>query len=167
MIFTHRGKSEWLAQDLSSEKNIRGMVVRLSPTVHGAGDWGFVRMLADYGTKNGFVTTIGDGSTRWPAVHRYDAATLFRLAIENGKAGAIYHAAAEEVKTGDMMKKISEKLNLPVESKTQQEAMQTIGFFAIPVGSDNPISSEKTQKDLGWKPSNPDLLNDIEKNYNF
>lgn len=143
------------------------MVVRLSPTVHGAGDWGFVKILADYGTKNGFVTTIDGGSTRWPAVHRYDAAALFRLALEKGKAGAIYHAAAEEVTTGDIMKKIAERLNLPVESKSQQDAMQYIGFFAIATGSDNPVSSTKTQEQLGWNPTHSKLLEDIEKNYDF
>lgn len=166
-IFSQRGKSEVLVQTLSKEKKIRGMAVRLAPTVHGKGDWGFVHMFGDFAKKNGHVTNVGDGSTRWPAVHRYDAAALFRLALEKGKAGAVYHASAEEIKTGEIMKKISEKVNLPVENKPQNEAMQSIGFFAIPVGADNPVSSEKTQKELGWKPTQPKILQDIEDNYEW
>ena len=166
-IFAQRGKSEVLIQTLSKDNDIRGSCVRLSPCVHGKEDWGFVPMLSDYAKKNGYVTNVGDGSTRWPTVHRYDAAVLFRLALEKGRAGAVYHGSAEEVTTGQIMKKISEKFNLPIENKSQNEAMQSIGFFAFPVGSDNPVSSEKTQKELGWKPEQVDLLTDLEKNYGW
>lgn len=164
-LYSQRGKSEILVQTLSNEKNIRGMIIRLSPTVHGTGDWGFVKMLSDMASKNGYVTSVGDGSTL--AVHRLDAAVLFRLALEKGRAGAIYHAAAEEVTTGQMMGKMGQKLKLPVESKTADDAMKSIGFFAIPVGTDNPISSEKTQKELGWKPARPDLLDDMDADYGW
>jgi len=166
-VFSQRGKSEDLVQQLSKEKNIRGMCIRLSPTVHGSGDWGFVTQLGSSAQKNGFVTNVNDGSSRWPAVHRYDAADLFVLALEKGTAGAVYHAAAEEVTTGQIMAKIGEKLKLPVKDVPQQEAFGLIGFFALPVGADNPISSDKTKNALGWTPSQPDLLRDIEENYQW
>ncbi len=165
--FMARALSETLVQNLSKEKKIRGMAVRLSPTVHGAGDKGFITILGGLAQKNGFVTNVNDGSSRWPAVHRLDAAALFRLAAEKGKAGGIYHGVAEEVPTGTIMQEIGKKLSLEVENKSQEEAMQLIGFFGMVVGADCPISSEKTQAELGWKPSHPGLIEDIQANYSW
>ncbi|CAF0817939.1 unnamed protein product [Adineta steineri] len=164
--FAERGLSADLVYQLSKEKNIRGSVIRLSPTVHGKEDKGFIPALINLARQKGFVTYVSDGSARWPAVHRLDAAVLFRLALEKGTAGATYHAVAEQaIPIKDIMTVIGKHLQLPVESKSLNEAAEAIGFFAHVISSDNPTSSEKTQKELGWHPSQPKLLDDIEANY--
>jgi nucleoside-diphosphate-sugar epimerase len=161
-----RWKSEDLLQSLAKEKQIHGMVVRLPPSVHGAGDKGFISLLINFARRNGAVTYIGDGSARWPTVHRHDAAVLFRLAIEKGTAGAVYHAVAEQgVLMKDIMTVIGNHTQLPVESKPLDEAVKTLGFFAHAISSDNPTSSEKTQAELGWHPEEIALLPDMEAHY--
>ncbi|KAM3425491.1 Uncharacterized protein BST61_g7438 [Cercospora zeina] len=161
-----RTKSADLLLQLTKEKNIRGIVLRFSPTVHGKGDWGFIHMLGDAAKRDGFATYIDQGSSRWSAVHRYDAATLARLALEKGKAGAAYNAAAEEgIPMKDIMTAVGAKLNLPVKSKTMEEAQPSLGLFAHIINMDNPTSSEKTRNELGWKPEHPGLLEDIKENY--
>ena len=155
-----------LVEKLSKEKHIRGSVVRLSPTTHGVEDQGFVPSLINLARQKGVVTYIDDGSARWPAVHRLDAAVLFRLALEKGTAGATYHAVAEQgIPLKDIMALIGKQLQLPIEGKPASEAVQTMGFFARVVGMDNPTSSEKTQRQLGWHPTQPKLLADMEANY--
>lgn len=164
--FAVRAKSEDLLFALSKEKNVRGTAIRLSPTVHGEGDKGFVVLLGDAAKKNGSVIMVGDGSQRWPAVHRLDAAVLFRLALEKGTAGSAYHGASEQgVTMREMLGMISKQAGVPLESKPMDEAMQALGFFAFVVSADNPTSSEKTQKELGWKPKQLELIPDIEANY--
>jgi len=161
-----RWKSEDLILSLSKEKDVKGMVVRLTPTVHGDGDKGFVPGLIGSARKNGAAIYVGDGSARWPAVHRYDAAVLYRLALEKGKAGAIYHAAAEQgIAQKDIEGLIGKVLNLPVESKSLEEALPKLGFFAHVTSMDKPLSSEKTQTELGWKPKELGLLADMEAHY--
>ncbi|KAK4944362.1 hypothetical protein LTR10_016248 [Elasticomyces elasticus] len=161
-----RWKSEDLILSLSKEKDVKGMVVRLTPTVHGDGDKGFVPGLIASARKNGAAIYVGDGSAQWPAVHRYDAALLYRLALEKGKAGAIYHAAAEQaIAQKDIQGLIGKVLNLPVESKSLEEALPKLGFFAHVTSMDKPISSEKTQKKLGWQPKELGLLADMEAHY--
>ena len=164
--FSDRARSADLVYTLSREKQVRGSVIRLTPTVHGTEDHGFIPILINLARKNGFVTYIGDGSARWPAVHRLDAAILFRLALEKGTAGATYNAVAEQgVPIKDIMTVIGKHLQLPVESKPLNEAAGAIGFFAHVIGSDNLTSSEKTQRELGWHPTQPELLVDMEANY--
>ena len=132
-----RGKAETLVAQLSKEKNILGSSVRLSPTVHGKGDKGFVPMLADFAKKNGFVTQVGDGRNHWTAVHRLDSARLFRLVLEKGKAGAVYHGVAEEgVEMRQILEAIAKHNNLKVETKSSEEAQQAIGFFALATALD-------------------------------
>ena len=163
---SERAKSAELIYALSKDKQIRGSVIRLPPTVHGVEDKGFVPNLINIAREKGYVTYIDDGSTRWPAAHRLDAAVLFRLALEKGTAGATYHAVAEQgVAMKDMMTVIGKHLQLPVKSKSVNEAMEAMGFFAHVISRDNPTSSEKTQKELGWHPKNIGLLADIEANY--
>ena len=165
-MLSERTKSEDLIYALSKEKQIRGSVVRLSPTTHGPGDIGFVPGLMNMAKKNGFVTYVGDGSSRWPAVHVLDAAILFRLALEKGKAGRTYHAVAEQgVPTKSTMEVIGKNLQLPVESKSVDEAAGMMGFLAHLLALDNFVSSQKTQKELGWKPTQPGLLADMEATY--
>ena len=161
-----RRRSAVLLHTLSKEKGIRGSVVRLTPSVHGPEDKGVLPRLIGLARKNGFVTYVGDGSARWPGGHRLDAAALFRLALEKGKAGANYNAVAEEaIPFKDIAAVIGKHLNVPAESKTMGEAMGLIGFFAQMVNADNPTSSEKTQRELGWKPTQLGLLEDLEESY--
>lgn len=164
--FSVRGKSETLIKELSKSKGIRGSAIRLSPTVHGKGDKAFIPMLSDMAKKAGFVTRVGDGENHWPAVHRLDAATIFRLALEKGKAGGVYHATAEGgVKLKDICDAMSKGLKLPIEQKTVEEAGASIGFFAHPAARDVFCSIEQTQKELGWQPKQPGLIADMEANY--
>ena len=167
--FAMRQESADLVATLSNEKGIRGSSMRLAPTVHGEGDKGLIPMLADTAKKIGHVTIIGDGSNRWPAAHRLDAAVAFRLALEKGTAGQTYHCVAEQgVQMKDIMKLVAKKVNLPVKSKTVEEAMPDLGFLAFAIAADNPVSSEKTQKELGWDPrgnGQPDLLADLKEHY--
>ena len=165
-LFAERAKSSDLVVQLSKEKQVRGSVVRLPPTVHGAGDEAFIPQMIDLARKNGFVTLVDDASARWPAVHRNDAAVLFRLALENGTPGATYHAVAEqEVPTQEIMDTIGKHLKLPVEKKSLDDAVASIGFYAYVVGADNPTSSEKTQRELGWQPTQSTLIADMESKY--
>lgn len=155
-----------LVYAFSQDSNIRGSVVRLAPTVHGAGDHGLIPMVANAFREKGAITYVGDGSQRWNAVYRDDAAVLLRLALENGTAGATYHAVAEEgVSHKDIWTLVGKKLGLPVEGKPAEEVVEAIGFFGHVIGMDNPTSSQKTQRELGWQPEGPGLLADIEANY--
>ena len=161
-----RYSSADLVYSLSKEKEIRGSVVRLAPVVHGANDWGFVPMLSGMARKSGHAIYIGDSSAHWPAVHKLDAAVLFRLALEKGASGSTYNAVAEEgIPVKDIITAIGKHLRLPVESKSVSEASESMGMFAYLVGMDTRTSSEKTQRELGWKPSHLGLLEDMEKNY--
>jgi nucleoside-diphosphate-sugar epimerase len=161
-----RWKSQDLIKSLSKEMNIRGMSVRFSPTVHGAGDKGFAKIFIDMTRKNGRAIYTGDGSARWPAVHRADAAVLLRLALEKGTAGGVYHAVAEQgIPVKDTMTLIGKRLGLPVEGMSPGEGAAFLGFFAHAMATDNPTSSEKTQKELGWQPNQVGLHEDMEANY--
>lgn len=116
--------------------------------------------------KNGFVSYLGDGSSPWPAVHVKDAAVLFRLAFEKGKAASNYNGVAEQgISQKEIQGAIGKKLGLPVESKTADDLTPLLGFFANLVGDDNLASSDKTQKELGWTPKEVGLLQDIAENY--
>jgi nucleoside-diphosphate-sugar epimerase len=149
-------------------KGVRGSVVRLSPTVHGAGDKGFIPMLIDIARTNGFAAYVGEGENRWPAVHRLDAARLFRLALERAEPGAALHAVAEE---GVPMRSIAEAigagLGVPVKSISPEEAGAVFGFLGLFVGTDNLTSSAITRQTLGWSPSKSDLLTDLRENGYF
>lgn len=164
--FAKRAESGDLLKQLSKDKNIRGMVMCLTPTVHGKGDKGFIPTIIEAAKKAGFAPYIGDGSNVWPAGHRRDAAVLFRLAFEKGRAGATYNAVAEQgVSQKDIANVISKKLGIPAESKTPEEAVQALGFLGHVVGMHNPTSSGKTKKELGWEPKQIELLADMEENY--
>ena len=161
-----RALSADLLYAMSRDKQVRGSVIRLAPTVHGAGDAGLIPMLSSMYRQKGSVIYIGDGSARWPAVHRDDAAIVLRLALEKGSAGATYNAVAEQgVPMKDIAAVIGKKLQLPVQGESVQEAMGTLGFLAQLISWDNPTSSKKTQKKLDWHPTQPGLLADLEANY--
>jgi nucleoside-diphosphate-sugar epimerase len=106
---------------------------------------------------------VGDGRNRWPAVHRLDAAHLYRLVLEKGSAGARYHGVGDEgVPFRDMAAVIGRRLNVPVVSKTPEEAGEHFGWFSHFAALDSPASSEKTEKELGWRPTHVGLIADLE-----
>ncbi|OJJ42413.1 hypothetical protein ASPZODRAFT_1313958 [Penicilliopsis zonata CBS 506.65] len=145
-------------------RGIRSSVVRLAPSVHGDGDRGFVYRISAAAKEHGESLYIGQGSNCWPAVHRRDAARLYRLALEKGVAGSRYHAVGEEaVPTRAIAEAIGQSLQVPVVSKTVQDAVQRLGFVGYPFAADSRASSTKTQQELGWTPREATLLEDIGK----
>ena len=152
----------------AAEQGARAMLMRLSPSVHGDGDHGFVPILINIAREKGVSAYIGDGGNRWPAVHRLDAARLYRLALEQGSAGARYHAVAEEgIAFREIAEVIGRRLNLPTRSITPEEAAAHFGMFAHFAAIDGPASSKLTQERLGWRPEQPFLLVDMEQGTYF
>jgi len=147
-----------------AEKGVNARVVRLPFSVHGAGDHGFVPMLIGVARRTGIAATIGDGRNRWPAVHRLDAARVYRLALEAPEANGPFHAVAEEgVALGDIAAVIGGKLGVPVRALSPDEAMDHFGFLSDFAGLDAPSSSLYTRSQLGWEPSRPELLADMQQ----
>ncbi|MFW2490822.1 SDR family oxidoreductase [Clostridium chromiireducens] len=136
-------------------------VVRLPPSVHGVGDHGFVSNLIGIARKNGIAAFVDKGDNTWPAVHRLDAARLFRLVLENGVSG-VYHAVAEEgVPFREIANVIGHRLNMPVVSKTLEEANNYFTWFTHFAMMDIVASSDITRKQLGWHPTQPGLMEDL------
>lgn len=155
----YRAPSEAVAQALAA-RGVRTAIVRLPPTVHGTGDYGFVPQLGSIARKKGVSAYVGQGLNRWPAVHRLDAACLFRLALERGTAGARYHGVAEEgVPFGNIAAVIGQQLDVSVGEKPEKH----FGFFGPIVSADNPTASAATQTELGWIPTHPTLLADLQQ----
>src|SRR5205823_2070937 len=136
-------------------KGARGIVVRLPPTVHGDLDKiGLLPMLINFARKAGRSVYVGDGQNPWCAVHKRDAATLYRLVLEKGASGTSYHAVGEEgVATRAIAEAIGRHLKLPVVSITPEEATVHLGFLGRFFGADVSSSSAKTQERLGWRPT--------------
>ncbi len=145
-----------------TDKGVRTAVVRLPPSTHGAGDKGFLRVVADIAREKGVSAYIGDGSNRWPGVHRLDAAKVFCLALEKGRAGGVYHAVAEQgVPYRELAEAIGTGLGIPVVSIGEDQVDAHFGWFARFARINNIASSQKTQAELGWTPAGPTLLEDI------
>ena len=143
-------------------RGVRTSVVRLSPTVHGRGDKGFVPQLIEFARRAGFAAFVGDGANRWPAAHRLDAARLFRLALEQAAPGARLHGAAEEgIRFRDIAKTIGEGLGVPVRGIDAADAPAYFDWMAMFVGFDSPASSAITRETVGWRPEQPGLLADM------
>lgn len=141
------------------EAGLRVMLMRLPPSVHGDGDHGFVPLLIGHARQTGIAAYPGDGGNLWPAVHRLDAARLYRLALENGTAGARYHAVAEEgIPFREITAVIGRRLGLPIAPATADH----FGWFAHFAGMDNPSSSAATRRALGWQTVQAGLLADLD-----
>ena len=153
-----RGRSVLGVLDLASQ-GVRSSAVRLPRTVHHEGRGGFAGLLTDIARQTGVSGYPGDGTQRWPAVHALDAAVLFRLALEGAPAGTSWHAVADE---GDAVRDIAEvigrRLRLPIEQVPQERFGPLGPIFA----TDQPSSSAYTREALGWSPTQPSLLEDLE-----
>jgi nucleoside-diphosphate-sugar epimerase len=160
-------KSEEAASAMAS-RGARAAIVRLPPSVHGEGDHGFVPRLIAIAQEKGVSAYVGDGLNRWPAVHRLDAAVLYRLALEKGSTGARYHGVADEgVPFREVAEVIGRQLNVPVVAKSKDEAADHFGWMALFVGIDCPASSVQTQQQLGWRPRQPGLIPDLDQAHYF
>jgi nucleoside-diphosphate-sugar epimerase len=160
-------KSEAAALALAAS-GVRASVLRLPPSVHGNGDHGFVPQLIHIAREKGVSAFIGDGLNRWPAVHRLDAAHLYRLVLEKGIAGATYHGVADEgIPTREIAEAIGRGLNVPVVSKSPEEAAGHFGWIARFFGIDGPASSALTQERLGWRAVHPGLIADLNMEHYF
>jgi nucleoside-diphosphate-sugar epimerase len=153
-----RGATEALVVD-AARRGVRTAAIRLAPTVHSKDDRGFTPTLIETARRTGVAAYIGDGANRWPAVHRLDAARLYRLALEKGSPGARYHAVGDEgVATRDIAGAIGRHLGLPVESLPPEKAGEHFGFLGMFFGVDAPATAKLTRDELGWTPREPGLL---------
>ncbi|ETK32153.1 SDR family oxidoreductase [Microbispora sp. ATCC PTA-5024] len=151
-----------------ASRGVRSSVLRLPPTVHGEGDGGFMAALVGIARAKGVSGYVGDGSNRWPGVHRLDAALLFRLALEKAPAGSVLHAIADEgVPIRTVAELIGRHLDLPVVSIPQEDVGAHFGWMSGLIGLDSPASSELTRELLGWRPAHPGLVEDLDKGHYF
>ncbi len=162
-----RVASEEAARALTAQ-GINVSVVRLPPSTHGEGDHGFVPTLIRIAREKGISAYIGEGLNRWPAVHRGDAAKVFRLAMERAIPGAYYHAVAEEgVPFREIAEVIGRRLAVPIVAKSQDEAAAHFTWFAHFAAMNVTASSKHTQEQLGWRPTLPGLIADLDQSYYF
>jgi nucleoside-diphosphate-sugar epimerase len=162
-----RGGAEELASRYA-ERGVRTVALRFPPTVHGDGDHGFVSRLVDTAREKGASGCVGDGANRWPAVHRSDAARLVRLALEQAPRGSRVHAVAEDgVPAREIAGVIGRHLDVPVVSVPPEEAAEHFGWIGAFFGLDVAASSALTRDLLGWTPSGPTLIEDLEAGHYF
>jgi nucleoside-diphosphate-sugar epimerase len=152
-----------------SEQGVRSSVVRLAPMVHSDLDHhGFTHALINFARENGVAAYTGDGSNRWPAANTYDIGVLYRLALEKAPAGSTFHGVGD---AGIPRKLIAEtiagKLGIEAKSITDEEAPQYLGFLVPFAGLDNPTSNAKTREVLGWEPTHPGWIEDLETGHYF
>jgi nucleoside-diphosphate-sugar epimerase len=152
-----------------AKRDVLVSIVRPPRLVHGEGDMhAFVPLFIDIARKKGVSAYVGDGSNRCHAAHRLDVAHLFRLAVENATAGCRYQAVDDgEITFREIAEAIGRRLHIPAVSIPQEEAVNHFGFLGLIAGTDNPASSEITRKTLGWHPTHPSLLQDLEADFYF
>ena len=149
-------------------RGVRSSVMRFPPTVHGDGDHGFMATLVGIARDKGVSGYIGDGSNRWPAVHRLDAAHLVCLALEGAAAGSVLHAVADEgVPIHAIAEVIGRHLEVPVVAISPKNAAEHFGWLAGFLALDSPASSTLTRELLGWQPTNPGLIEDLDEGHYF
>jgi nucleoside-diphosphate-sugar epimerase len=151
-----------------ASRGVRSSVVRLPPTCHGDGDNGFMAILVGLARDKGVSGYVGDGANRWPATHRLDVARVFRLALEKAPAGSTLHAVAEQgVPLRQVAEVIGRHLDLPVVAISPEEAGGHFGFVADLLAVDSPASSALTRELLGWQPTHPGLIDDLDQGHYF
>jgi nucleoside-diphosphate-sugar epimerase len=156
-------KSEEAAAWAAAE-GARVSVLRLPPSVHGVGDHGFIPILIRLAREKGVSAYVAQGLNRWPAVHRLDAAHLYRLVLEERNMAPRYHAVADGgVPFREIAQVIGRRLNIPIVSKAPEEASDHFGWFAHFAALDCPASSAQTQEQLGWCPTQASLIPDIDQ----
>ncbi|HEY7852981.1 MAG TPA: 3-beta hydroxysteroid dehydrogenase, partial [Caulobacteraceae bacterium] len=162
-----RVAAEEVALSMAS-RGVRASVVRLPPSVHGDGDQGFIPTLISVAREKGVSAYVGDGLNRWPAVHRLDAAHLFRLALERGDPGLRFHGVGDEgVRFLDIAGAIGRRLDLPLAAIAPEESASHFGFVGMIASLDCPASSAQTRERLGWVPTQVGLIGDLEKGHYF
>jgi nucleoside-diphosphate-sugar epimerase len=145
-----------------TERGVRASVVRLAPCVHERVRRGFAGALIDAAQRSGYAGYLGDGSQRWPALHRQDAARLYRLAVEQAPAGAVLHGVGEQgVPLRAIADLIAARLGLPVQQVPADQAEEYFGWLAALAATDAPASSAATRSLLAWEPTHPGLLDDL------
>jgi nucleoside-diphosphate-sugar epimerase len=148
--------------------DVRSSVLRFAPTVHGDGDNGFMATLVGIARQRGVAGYVGDGTNRWPAVHRSDAARLARLAVEGAPAGSVLHAVADEgVPFREIAEAMGRHLDIPTKSVASEDAPEHFGFMAPFVGLDSTVTATITRGLLGWEPTGPSLLEDLEQDHYY
>jgi nucleoside-diphosphate-sugar epimerase len=151
-----------------ADRGVRSASVRLAPTVHGEGDHGFVPIIIGAAREKGVSGYVGDGSSRWPAVHRLDAARLFRVALESAAPGTALHGVAEEgIPVREIADVIGRHLGVPVESIAPDGAVEHFGSLGALLGLDSPASSVLTRERFGWQPRRPGLIDDLDAGHYF
>ncbi|WP_394831048.1 SDR family oxidoreductase [Pendulispora rubella] len=151
-----------------ASRGVRSSIVRLAPSVHGPNDRGFLAMLIDIARTKGVAGYVGEGTARWPGVHRLDAGRLFRLGLEKAPAGSFLHGAADEgVRVRAIAEVIGRHLNLPVAPIGPENAGEHFGWFAPLLGMDSPASNALTRELLDWNPTHPGLLEDLDAGHYF
>ncbi|MFY9933755.1 MAG: SDR family oxidoreductase [Streptosporangiaceae bacterium] len=151
-----------------ADRGIRSSIVRLPPTCHGDGDNGFIPAAIGFAREKGAAAYIGDGANRWPAVHRLDAARLFRLALESAPAGSALHAIGDEgVPIREVAEVFASHLDVPAVSVTPEQAGEYVGWLGHFWGLDSPASAQITHELLGWEPTHQGLIADLEEGHYF
>jgi nucleoside-diphosphate-sugar epimerase len=149
-------------------QSVRAIVIRLPPSVHGDGDHGFVPALIQQAREKGSSIYVGEGQNLWAAGHRLDVAKLYRLALEKGSAGSVFHGVGDEgIPTRQIAEIIARRVNVPAVSKTPDEAAAMLGFIGRVLAMGGLTSSRLTQERLGWKPTHLGLLEDLEQGTYF
>jgi nucleoside-diphosphate-sugar epimerase len=151
-----------------ASRGVRSCVVRLPPSTHGNGDNGFIPLAIRCAREKRAVPYVGDGANRWPAVHRDDAARLFRLALESAPAGSVLHAVGDEgVPIREIAETLAKHLGLPAISVGPAQARDYLGFLGGFWGFDGPASAQLTRELLGWQPTRPGLIADLDEGHYF
>jgi nucleoside-diphosphate-sugar epimerase len=152
-----------------AQRGVRSSVVRLAPMVHSDLDHhGFTHALIGFARENRAAAYLGDGANRWPAANTYDIGVLYRLAVEKAPAGSTFHGVGDSGLSRKLIAEtIAGKLGVPTKSITEQEAPRYLGFLAAFAGLDNPTSNDKTREVLGWEPTHPGWVADVENGNYF